>query len=237
MSTYGNSRETPGITLPALVAQLRSSCEAAARFQAGATCYAEEVSIFRRIAEENQLFCTAPPELGRAPDDEGNEHQVWFRPESSSFLKATWPDHFGMLVVHRGDEEPAASPIAYLERWNLHNKIFGDSVEFLGALDSAQGLRLLISQPAILGQPATDAQIHSFFIESGSQRFQIGDDIAFFDPERELVVSDTHRGNLILMDDGMLAPIDLRVQPLTASLLDIVIKLTTPPNSPSTEFC
>ncbi|MFC5052017.1 hypothetical protein ACFPK9_15555 [Rubritalea spongiae] len=121
MSNYGNSPETSGVSLPALVAQLRSSCEAAARFQAGSTCYAEEVAIFLRIAEENKLFlCTPPPELDRTPDDEGNEHQVWFRPESASFLKATWPNHFGMLVVHRHDEEPAASPIAYLERWLYH---------------------------------------------------------------------------------------------------------------------
>ena len=41
-----------------------------------------------------------------------------------------------MLVVHRPDEEPAASPIAYLERWQLHNTLFGDAVEFLGALDT-----------------------------------------------------------------------------------------------------
>lgn len=227
MSTYGNSTETPGISLPALVAQLRSSCEAAARFQAGSTCYAEEVSIFRRIAEEHHLILeTPPPELARTPDDEGNEHQVWFRPDSASFLKATWPDHFGMLVIHRSDEEPAASPIAYLERWLLHNELFGDSVEFLGALDTHQGLRLIISQPAILGQPATEQQIKDFFTSSGWKRFQIDGDLAYFDPQRQIVVSDTHRGNIILMDDGLLAPIDLRVQPLTPSLLDIVTKLT-----------
>jgi len=53
----------------------------------------------------------------------------------------------------------------------------------------------------------------------------IGGNIAFFDPERQIVLSDTHRGNLILMDDGLLAPIDLRVQPLSGSLLDPVTQL------------
>ena len=53
----------------------------------------------------------------------------------------------------------------------------------------------------------------------------IDGDIAFFDPERQIVISDTHRGNLILMDDGRLAPIDLRVQPLSGSLLDTVTQL------------
>jgi len=227
MSSYGDSTNTSGISLSALVTQLRRSCEAAARFQAGATCYAEEVDIFRRCAEEHHLFLeTPPPELAHTPDDEGNEHQVWFRSDSASFLKATWPNHFGMLVIHRHDEEPAASPVAYLERWLLHNELFGDAVEFIGALDTDQGLRLIISQPAILGQPATDEQIKDFFTSSGWKRFQISGDIAFFDPQRQIVVSDTHRGNIILMEDGLLAPIDLRVQPLTTSLLDIVTKLT-----------
>jgi len=53
----------------------------------------------------------------------------------------------------------------------------------------------------------------------------IGGNIAFFDPERQIVLSDTHRGNLILMDDGLLAPIDLRMQQFSGSLLDPVTQL------------
>jgi hypothetical protein len=40
--------------------------------------------------------------------------------------------------------------------------------------------------------------------------------------------TDTHRGNIILMDDGLLAPIDLRVQALSGSLLDTVTQLCVP---------
>lgn len=109
-----------------------------------------------------------------------------------------------MLVVHRFDEEPVASPIAYLERWSLHNQLFGDDVRFLGALQAENGLRLLISQPAIAGEPASAAQIQQFF-----------------------AVSDTHRANLILMADGQLAPIALRVQHLTSVLCDTVMRLCT----------
>ena len=128
-------------------------------------------------------------------------------------------------MVHRAHEEPKASPIAYLERWHLHNELFGDEVTFLGALQSSSGLRLLIRQPAIAGTPATDEQIRRFFTDSGWMPFVIGGNIAFFDPERQIVISDTHRGNLILMDDGLLAPIDLRVQSLSGSLLDTVTRL------------
>lgn len=130
-----------------------------------------------------------------------------------------------MRVVHRNDEDPKASPIAYLDRWRLHNELFGDKVEFLGVLETDDRMRLLIRQPAITGIPATLAQIEAFFTTNGWLRFTTGDEIAFFDPEKNVVISDTHRGNIILMEDGLLAPIDLRVEEITGSLLDTVMKL------------
>lgn len=226
MSAYEPSHAPAGIPLQALVAELRSRCEAVSRLQGGSTYYHEELSIFRQHAAEQGLFLQAPPdELSRVPDEEGNEHQVWYRPESKAVLKATWPDFFGLLVVHRPNEEHKASPIAYLERWSLHNELFGDDVRFLGALATDSGPRLLIQQPAIAGTPATDEQIQRFFISSGWQRFIIDGNVAYFDHERRVVISDTHRGNIILMDDGLLAPIDLRVQSVSGSLLDTVAKL------------
>jgi hypothetical protein len=129
MSAHEPSRAAAGIPLEAHVEELRSRCEAASRLQGGSTYYHEELGIFRHYADERGLLLpVAPDELSRPPDDEGNEHQVWYLP---------------------------------------------------GA-----------------------------------------------DPERRLVVSDTHRGNIILMDDGLLAPIDLRVQPVSGSLLDTVTRLT-----------
>jgi len=229
MSSHDPISTTSRGSLSALVAQLRKSCDAIARFQGGHTCYREELTIFRELASAQTLFLDqAPPELSSPPDEEGNEHQVWYRAEEARFIKATWPNHFGMLVVHRHDEEPQASPIAYLERWHLHNELFGDDVKFLGALDTPSGLRMLISQPAIEGSPATSQEIDRFFIESGWKKFRIASDVAYFDPAQRLVISDTHRGNIILMKNGMFAPIDLRVQSLTGALLDSVCKLTQP---------
>ena len=54
-----------------------------------------------------------------------------------------------------------------------------------------------------------------------------GNNVAYYDSKRQLVVSDTHRGNIILMEDGLLAPIDLRVQALTDTLIAIVQKLSS----------
>jgi len=227
MSPHEPSQTAAGVPLQTHVEELRRRCEAVARLQGGSTYYQEELGIFRTYAEESGLcLAEAPDTLSRPPDDEGNEHQVWFHEDSETYLKATWPDFFGLLVLHRPHEEPKASPIAYLQRWHLHNEVFGDQVTFLGALQTDCGLRLLIQQPAIAGTTATEAQIQRFFIESGWLPFVIDGNTAYFDPERRIVISDTHRANLILMDDGLLAPIDLRVQPVSGSLLDTVTHLT-----------
>lgn len=226
MCRHEPSQPVAGIPLQALVAELRSRCEAVPCLQGGSTNYHEEFGIFRCYAEASGLFLAeAPSDLSRPPDDEGNEHQVWYRPLTKDVLKATWPDFFGMLVIHRPDEEPKASPIAYLERWQLHNELFGDEVVFLGALQTADGIRLLIRQPAISGIPATESEIDRFFSENGWNRFSINGNTAYFDPARQVVISDTHRGNIILMEDGLLAPIDLRVQPLSGALLETVSKI------------
>ena len=129
-----------------------------------------------------------------------------------------------MLVVYRQDEENRASPIEYLERWHLHNELFGDGVQFMGLIEENRRLRMVIQQPAIMGSPATDEQINEFFIQRGWRRFSVGDDVAYFDPERNIVISDTHRANMILMADGLIAPIDLRVQPISGALLDCVAR-------------
>lgn len=226
MSDHEPFRTIEGIPLQAHVEELRRRCEATADLQGGATSYWQEVRLFRTYLDERGLGCDRAqiPELSRAPDDEGNEHQVWFQPETDTYLKITWPDFFGMLVLHRPDEEEQASPIAYLERWHLHNELFGDNVSFHGTVQEGGKLRLVIQQQAIAGEPATLEQINDFFTGNGWKRFTVGCEVAYFDPERNMVISDTHRGNIIMMKDGLLAPIDLRVQALSGAMLDYVIK-------------
>ena len=68
-----------GIPLQAHLAELRRRREAAARLYDGSTYYREAYEIFRQYALEKNCFLTDPPEvINRTPDDEGNEHQVWF---------------------------------------------------------------------------------------------------------------------------------------------------------------
>jgi len=199
------------IPLEACIESLRGRLEAVSRIQGGHTYFQEELRIFNEVANEQGWFLpSAPSELSLPPSDEGNEHQVWFRESHGTFLKATWPGFFGLRVVYRPDEESKASPIDYLERWLLHNAFFADQVRFLGVVTTPDGNRLIIEQPAIAGIPATsEAQIRDFFIGNGWKPFTSDGETAFFDPENGLAISETHRGNLILMPDGLLAPIDL----------------------------
>jgi hypothetical protein len=80
----------------------------------------------------------------------------------------------------------------------------------------------LIRQPAIAGSPATEEEIRHFFTSSGWCDSMLDGNTAYFDADRRVVISDTHRGNLVKMDDGLLAPIDLRVQAVSGALLAIV---------------
>ena len=120
MSTHEPSSHPAGIPLKTLVEELRRRCEAVSRLQGGATYYAEELGIFRVYAAQTGLIlASSTEELNQPPDEEGNKHQVWYLRDSAQVIKATWPDFFGLLVVHRPHEEKKASPIAYLERWHL----------------------------------------------------------------------------------------------------------------------
>lgn len=99
MSSHDPIRTTSRGSLSALVEQLKESCDTVARFQGGHTSYREELAIFKEQACAQGIFLDkAPLELNTPPDEEGNEHQVWYRKDEARFLKATWPDYFGMLA-------------------------------------------------------------------------------------------------------------------------------------------
>jgi len=226
MSLHDFSRRIENSSLSAFIELLRDRCDAITQVQGGDTYYIEELEIFKQVARDQGYLLDKIPEPLNSPcHDSGNEHEVWFVEEHSLYLKATWPDHFGMKVIHLPHEEPKASPIHYLERWDLHNKILGDSVDFLGAIYTPQGLRMIISQPAILGEPSTDEQINAFFLQKGWDKIEINSDIAYYDKSEQVLVSDTHKGNIVLVDSGLLIPIDLRVQKLKPLTIDLVKSL------------
>ncbi len=81
-----------GIPLRAQVEELRRRAQTIARLQGGLTHYLEEVRIFRDYIEEHRLLLRrSKASLNLPPDEEDNEHQVWFLPEESRFVKVTCP--------------------------------------------------------------------------------------------------------------------------------------------------
>ena len=105
-----------------------------------------------------------------------------------------------------------------MTRQELVEKIARAIAEMEGFyLTAAQAKARRIAHPTL-------AQINDFFTSNGWKRFTVGGEVAYFDPERQVAISDTHRGNIIMMEDGLLAPIDLRVQRIHGALLDFVIK-------------
>ncbi len=66
-------------------------------------------------------------------------------------------------------------------------------MRFSGTLEEGGKLRLVIQQPAIEGVPATLEQIHDFFTRNGWRRFTVNGEVAYFDPERQVVISDIAR--------------------------------------------
>lgn len=217
---------TPRITLKACVEELRRRCEAISALQGGDTYYEEDLQLFRQFCEENDLiFTELPRELIGDPYDEGNEHQVWYSSQTERFFKLTWPNFFGLHVLQRSNEEEKASPIDYLKRWYLHNTHFGDDVRFYGVIKSGKGIRLMIDQPAIEGDPASENDVKDFFRLNKWKPFSIENHLAFYDLKNQLVISDTHPANLIKMSNGLLAPIDLRIEYLADSLVPTVERL------------
>ncbi len=106
-------------TLAEHLAELRSRCAAISRLQGSPTYYREDIEIFRTYGKEKNLYLSKESfrELASAPDEEGNEHQVWYLADQGRYLKITWPDFFGLNVIYTSEQDQFASHF----RYNLAN--------------------------------------------------------------------------------------------------------------------
>ncbi len=229
----GTTREIPSTVLENVVSpndqrstlaqhaqRLRERTDAICRFSGGLPSFEEGLQVFRDYCDDVGFRVDPPVDLSKEPDARGDEHEVWF--VGKRVIKLAHPDFFGLRVVHRSDEDQRCLPCEYFERWVLHNEIFGDDVDLPGAVDSLEGARMVLTQQAIKGTPADVGKIEEFFLGNGWCRFQANGNTAWLDETRSLVVSDTHQGNLIQTGDGILVPIDFRIQPVSGAMLDAV---------------
>jgi hypothetical protein len=81
----------------------------------------------------------------------GQEHQVWYDPQSGRIFKTTFPNQFGLGLARR------SSPVDYLDRLHWANEVFGDDVRFEGITLRRGKMQVITSQSYIRG-PHADSQ-------------------------------------------------------------------------------
>ena len=147
----------------------------------------------------------------------GEEHRLWLAEDGRRYFKATFPGRFGFAVIlaHAGIPDLAdATPLEYLERLILQNRVFGDSVCLEGVTQEAGGTAIVTSQPHLAGTAPVREEILSFMSRlwfrplRGLHLGRPGS-LAFYRDLDEVAVFDAHPGNFVKDAEGIVLPIDL----------------------------
>lgn len=117
----------------------------------------------------------------------------------------------------------AATPSDYLRRVRLWNQEFGDNIRVEGITKSGS---LVISQTAITGRKSTREEIESTFASLGWEKVPEDKELmtpllsgtSYYHPDKRLIVVDARPANVLVDDNGELAPIDLMVDEIGDSL-------------------
>ena len=104
-------------------------------------------------AREQRRLIESATYLGLA-ERGGEEHRLWLAEEGQRYFKATFPGRCGFAVIltHAGVPDLAdATPLEYLERLILQNRVFGDKVRLEGITQEPGGTAIVTSQPHLWG--------------------------------------------------------------------------------------
>lgn len=140
-----------------------------------------------------------------SPTGQGNEHQGWFHESSNLWYKATYPNKFGLAWGRDG----TATVGEYLNRLVLQNLHFGDDIKLVALANCNAKLRVITTQPHIVGTHATYDEIRPWFHGLGFARFESNGSIAWYRTSDNLLVSDAHEGNVMRSVTGALFAIDV----------------------------
>jgi len=133
----------------------------------------------------------------------GLEHQVFFQRKSGRVVKITKTPHFGHTWYLKD----------YVRNLLWCNAVFEDDIQLEGVIQQHDGMSIVISQPYIHGRSPSDEEVEQWFLLQhcvgiGKYKWRYPDG---------MVVADAHAGNLILMEDGTVVPIDLHIERLGTS--------------------
>ncbi len=128
----------------------------------------------------------------------GDEHDVWFDPITQRAIKLTLDDKW-----------IAGTPSGYIESLIRQNAEFGAGYAFEGIVNDNGTARLVLSQPWVIGKPATEDQIDEFFTDRDYGKVKDG---MFYHERKKLSVGDALPRNVLRTQDGRTQPIDVQVR-------------------------
>jgi hypothetical protein len=187
-----------------------------AAFTASFTAILSWAEAARMIREEGDF-----PFLGYKSTGHGDEHEGWFDEDTNRWYKATYPNRFGIAWGRIG----SATAGEYLNRLVLQNKHFGDDIRLIALVNCRQKLRILTSQPHIVGKHAEYEEICIWLRELGFSKFESNGSVAWYHQEYNLLVSDVHEGNVIRSVTGALFAIDLNLMNPQQEMRDLIFPL------------
>lgn len=144
-----------------------------------------------------------------SPDNKGGmEHDAWFDESSNRWIKSTRGPGVDMGVTPKAEFDgwslfPAA-PSQYLSRLIEANRVFGDDTRLHAVIDDGSGLRVVTSQPNVVGEPVSEDEMREAF---ESANFKPIGDGAFFRKSDNTAVFDMNLKNAVKRN-GVVLPID-----------------------------
>ena len=138
----------------------------------------------------------------------GVEHEVVDDCERQRVIKITHPGHYGNIGSTRWGklELVQAKPLEYLTRLVQVNQLFEDQTRVLGVILHSSGPRIVTTQPVLRGEQAQQEAIIAWMRSLG---FAAVGKKTYWNAALGLALFDAHPGNVLVIPDCRLRPIDV----------------------------
>lgn len=181
-----------------------------------------------RWAVSHSLIVPVPPaRVG------GREHDVLFDPDAGRWLKFTkpWSAGFALIIDEYKLMMLPATPLAYLNRWRVANRLFGEDTDLVGLYCEPAAQRIVVSQKDAQGSAASWNDIEAAFCDKlGMQRILSTDPLGAYEARAykrgRIAVFDVRPANCVLLASGTLVPIDVIPQALSRREADMLDAIT-----------
>ena len=144
----------------------------------------------------------------------GLEHLIWHDTNLNLIRKATYGGCFGRTVRLLDRGLIPGSPLDYLDRWSLHNTLFGEITKISAVYESPEGeISLFIQQVPLVGELPDTSHISDFMKAFGFTPVE-GKRFAWVSKSLQVAIFDARPANFVLINDTPI-PFDLITVPLT----------------------